>query len=130
MSPLRSYYWERKAALSSRTCDLFEPFVSELEARHALILEIAGLYFAPIENALHKEKWGAGIMVGTLGGAGLGILAHALSSQSAKKEKDKTESQYGQVWKEAIKSAQDWDIWRYVAAFDAESARLRKNLPA
>jgi len=123
---LRAMYWEQRPSLPDKTRNIFESFVDELQRHHSALSDVAEEFIPTVKRAAEqwRKQYRHRYYFFTLVNLP-NYFYHWLRKEGANAEM----AERIQLWQEAVKSAQDWDAWQYVAAFDAEADRLRRNTP-
>ncbi len=119
MPALETSYRQQKPSLPYRTRDIFESFDNELREHQSALSEAWSAWYPVLKEFVNDEAktW----HLFDEGYSQYGIGRRPLRSNRFRSA--------GEKWEPAIKSAQNWDVWRYVALLDEEAEKLRRELP-
>jgi hypothetical protein len=118
MHALEPSYWEQKPSLTYRTRDIFESFDKELREHQSALSEAWSAWSYELKDNAKREAntWHIEDPFGPYG----------LGRWPLRKLSGTPLDRIGEKWVPAIKSAQNWDVWRYVALLDEEAEKLRR----
>jgi len=123
MPALETSYRQQKPSLTDRTRDIFESFDKELREHQSALSEAWSRWYPVLKVEAKREASTLHFFDGDDSRHGMGRWPlesdrfHRFHSFKSVREE----------WEPAIKSAQNWDVWRYVALLDEEAEKLRRN---